>query len=80
MKKELFIIRKSCCKKQYKNLATSKVKILESLRSLYIPSTADMRDDQYTTTSGIVILHSTKGTHWILFINQYYFDFTVVHP
>ena len=25
-----------------------------------------MRDDKFTTTSGIVNLHPTKGTHWVL--------------
>ena len=33
-----------------------------------------MRDDKFTTTSGIVNLHPTKGTHWILYTNHYYFD------
>ena len=33
-----------------------------------------MRDDKFTTPIGIVNLHSTKGTHWVLYINQFYFD------
>ena len=33
-----------------------------------------MRDDKFTTTSGIVNLHPTKGTHWVMFTNQNYFD------
>ena len=33
-----------------------------------------MRDDKFTTASGIVNLHPTKGTHWFMFINEYYFD------
>ena len=33
-----------------------------------------MRDDKFTIPSGIVNLHPTKGTHWIMFINEYYFD------
>ena len=28
----------------------------------------------FTTTSGIVNLHPTKGTHWVMFTNQNYFD------
>ena len=28
----------------------------------------------FTTDSGIVNLHPTKGTHWVMFINEYYFD------
>ena len=33
-----------------------------------------MRDDKFITTSGIVNLHPTKGTHWVMFTNQNYFD------
>ena len=33
-----------------------------------------MRDDKFTTPSGIVHLHPTKGTHWDIFSNQIYFD------
>ena len=33
-----------------------------------------MRDDKFTTTSGIVNLHPTKGTHWVMFVNEFYFD------
>ena len=29
-----------------------------------------MRDNKFTTTSGIVNLHQTKGTHWVMFSNQ----------
>ena len=33
-----------------------------------------MRDDKFTTDSGIVNLHPTKGTHWVMFVNEFYFD------
>ena len=33
-----------------------------------------MRDDKFTTTSGIVNLHPTKGTHWVMFSDKFYFD------
>ena len=33
-----------------------------------------MRDDKFTTTSGIVNLHPTKGTYWVLYISNNYFD------
>ena len=33
-----------------------------------------MRDDKFTTTSGIVNSHPTKGTHWVMFVNEFYFD------
>ena len=32
-----------------------------------------MRDDKFTTTAGIANLHPTKGTHWVLFINECFF-------
>ena len=32
-----------------------------------------MRDDIFTTTSGILNLHPTKGTHWVMFVNEFYF-------
>ena len=32
-----------------------------------------MRDDNFTTTARIVNLHPTKGTHWVMFTNQFYF-------
>ena len=34
-----------------------------------------MRDDKFTTPSGIVNLHPTKGTHWVIYTNKNYFDF-----
>ena len=33
-----------------------------------------MRDDKFNTTSGIVNLHPSVGTHWVMFTNQNYFD------
>ena len=33
-----------------------------------------MRDDKFNTTSGIFNLHPTKGTHWVMFVDEYYFD------
>ena len=62
-----------------KNEATSNVKIKEILNELKIPCGIYMRDDKLTTTSsggfaGIVNLHPTKGTHWVMFINEFYFD------
>ena len=65
-----------------KNEATSNVKIKEILNELDVrvasrvasPCEIYMRDDKFTTTSGIVNLHPTKGTHWVMFINEFYFD------
>ena len=64
-----------------KNEATSNVKIKEILDTLSafgilkLNSTGIyMRDDKFTTTSGTVNLHPTKGTHWVMFDNEFYFD------
>ena len=58
-----------------KNEATSKVKLKETLDILKVNSTGIyMRDDKFTTDSGIVNLHPTKGTHWVMFVTEFYFD------
>ena len=33
-----------------------------------------MRDDPINSNCGIINLHPTKGTHWVCFMNQVYFD------
>ena len=33
-----------------------------------------MRDDTFTKTTGIFNLHPTKGTHWVMFSEKFYFD------
>ena len=33
-----------------------------------------MRDDKFTTDSGIVNLHPSVGTHWVMCTDKYYFD------
>ena len=33
-----------------------------------------MRDAKFRTDSGIVNLHPTKGTHWVMFVAEVYFD------
>ena len=63
-----------------KDEATSNVKIkaiLDALGAsgiLKIKCGIYMRDDKFTTKSGIVNLHPTKGTHWVLFTGNFYFD------
>ena len=58
-----------------KNEATSNIKVREILDILKLNSTEIyMRDDKLSTKSGIVNLHPTKGTHWVMFSNQTYFD------
>ena len=57
-----------------KDQATSSIKTEEVLDKLTIPVGIYMRDDQFTTTAGIVNFHPTKGTHWVMFANEFYFD------
>ena len=72
--------REFVAKYRLKKEATSNVKIKEILNMLRASSELDtacgiyMRDDKFTTTSGIVNLHPTKGTHWVMFVNEFYFD------
>ena len=65
-------------KYRLKNEATSNVNIKEILDKLTIrvasPTGIYMRDDKFTTDSGIVNLQPTKGTHWVMFVNEFYFD------
>ena len=57
-------------KYRIKSEATSNVEIKEMNTSCRIY----MRDDKFITTSGIVNLHPTKGTRWVMFTNPNYFD------
>ena len=50
-----------------KNEATSNVEIKEILKLMNTSCGIYMRDDKFITTSGIVNLHPTKGTHWVMF-------------
>ena len=57
------------------NEATSNVKIKETLKLMNITECGIyMRDDKFTTTSSIVNLRPTKGTHWDMFVNEFYFN------
>ena len=63
-----------------KNEAYSNVKIKEILNrlrasgELNIPCGIYMRDDKFTTSSGIVNLHPSVGTHWVMYTDKHYFD------
>ena len=46
----------------------------EILIELNIPAKTYMRDDAFTTKTGIVKLHPTEGTHWARFVDDFYFD------
>ena len=58
-----------------KNETTTNEKIKEILDILKLNSIEIyMRDDEFTTPSGIVNLHPTKGTHCVMFSDKFYFD------
>ena len=60
---------------QLKNKATSNIKIQQVLSSL---SSNDveiyLRDGPFESDIGIVNLHPSKGSHWVCYINENYFD------
>ena len=67
-----------------KNEATSNVKIKEIRDILKLNSTGRscaiyMRDDKFTTNSGIVNLHPTKGTHCVMFVTEVFSIHMAVH-
>ena len=57
-----------------KNKATSNIEIQNILNKLNVKCGIYMRDDKFTTPIGIVNLHPTKGTHWVLYLTRFYFD------
>ena len=63
-----------------KNEATSNVKIKEILDILKLNSTGIyMRDAMFTTDSGIVNLHPTKGTVWVILLLSFILIHMAVH-
>ena len=59
-----------------KNKATSNIKIYEVLKKMGLDSKVGiyLRDGEVSSNYGIVNLHPSKGTHWVCFINENYFD------
>ena len=58
-----------------KNKATSNIKIQQVLSSLFLNDIGIcLRDGPFESDTGIVNLHPTKGTHWVCYINENYFD------
>ena len=64
------------CKHKLKNKATINVKIYEVLKQIGLDSKVGiyLRDGSFSSDKGIVILHKSKGTHWVCYINENYFD------
>ena len=69
-------------KKYLKNKATSNIKIQQVLSSLSLHGVGIyLRDGPFKSDIGIVNLHPSKGTHWVCYINENYFDsYGVVCP
>ena len=62
-------------KHELKNKATSNIKIQQVLSSLGLNDVGVcLRDGPFESDIGIVNLHPSKGTHWVCYINESYFD------
>ena len=62
-------------KYKLKNEATSNIKIQQVLSSLSLNDVGIyLRDGPFSSDNGIVNLHPSKGTHWVCYINENYFD------
>ena len=58
-----------------RNKATSNMKIQKVLTSIGLDNVnIYLRDSLFSSDIGIVNLHPTKGTHWVCYINENYFD------
>ena len=62
-------------KHNLKNKATSNIKIQQVLNSMRLNNVGIyLRDGLFSSDIGIVNLHPSKGTHWVCYINENYFD------
>ena len=58
-----------------KNKATSNIKIQKVLTSIGLDNVGIyLRDGPFSTDIGIVNLHPSKGSHWVCYMHQKYFD------
>ena len=59
-----------------KNRGTSNIKTHEVLKKMGLDSDVGiyLRDGPFESDIGIVNLHPSKGTHWVCYINENYFD------
>ena len=65
-----------------KNETTSNIKIQKVFSSLGLNDIGIyLRDGPFESDNGIVNLHPTRGTHWVCYINENFFDsYGVVCP
>ena len=62
-------------KHNLKNKATSNIKIQQVLNSNGLNDIEIyLRDGPFSSDTGIVNLHPSKGSHWVAYINENYFD------
>ena len=62
-------------KYKLKNRATSNIQIQQILSSLGLNNVQIyLRDGPFESDIGIVNLHPSKGSHWVCYINENYFD------
>ena len=62
-------------KYKLKNKATSNIKIRQVLSSLSLNDVGIyLRDGLFESDIGIVNLHPFRGSHWVCYINENYFD------
>ena len=58
-----------------RNKATSNIKVYEVLKNIGLDTKVKIYlTDGSETDIGIINLHPSKGTHWVCYINQIYFD------
>ena len=58
-----------------RNKATSNIKIQQVLSSLGLSDVGIyLRDGSFLSDIGIVNMHPSRGTHWILYVDENYFD------
>ena len=58
-----------------KNKATSNIEMQQVLSSLSLNDVGIyLRDGPFSSDDGIVILHISRGTHWVCYVNENYFD------
>ena len=65
-----------------KNKATSNIKIQQVLNSIGLNNVGIyLRDGPFSSDIGRLNLHPLKGTHWVTYINENYFDsYSCVSP
>ena len=68
-------------KHNLRNKATSNIKIQQVLSSLSLKDVGIyLRDGSFKSDIGFVNLHPSKGTHWVCYIYENYFDSYGITP